>query len=271
MGTKLLSASRRFEAAAASSGSSGGIDVTSGAIAHNKGATYTTLIASTAFDAEAVRLVVMIGTGTADALVDLAVGAALSEQIIVNNALCSRGTQGPVMATLLFPVRIPAGSRLSARSQCTTGARVTSIWAQLISAGSLGPHATERIETLGAATADSGGTSIDPGGTANTKGAWVELSASTSFDYQGFALGIGSQNNGAPGTFAWLVDVGIGGAGSEQVVIPNLILRDRGGISGSHEWFDCPIPGGSRVAGRAQCNGTDATDRLFDIALYGAG
>jgi len=35
--------------------------------------------------------------------------------------------------------------------------------------------------------------------------------------------------------------------------------------------FPVAIPSGSRIAARAQCNISDATDRLFDVAVYGVG
>jgi len=34
-------------------------------------------------------------------------------------------------------------------------------------------------------------------------------------------------------------------------------------------YFQRKIPAGTRIAARAQCSGTDATDRLFDVLLYG--
>jgi len=85
---------------------------------------------------------------------------------------------------------------------------------------------SSRLATLGAVSASSIGTAVAAHASANTKGAWVEFSASTPFDAAGFYL-LWS----LPGTASTrLVDVGVGAAGSEVVVLSNLIVSGGGGF-----------------------------------------
>ena len=66
--------------------------------------------------------------------------------------------------------------------------------------------------------------------------------------------------------------IGIGAAGSEKIVAADLTARSSSitdEVRPSFIALPVAIPAGSRIAVRAQCSITDATDHLFDIALYG--
>lgn len=85
---------------------------------------------------------------------------------------------------------------------------------------------------------------------ANTKGSWAQVIASTAFTgyvsvaYTGLAL-----------NYAYAVDIGIGEAGSEVVIAANLIFEWTGTYGIATNYFDIPIllPVGTRVAVRGQC------------------
>lgn len=102
------------------------------------------------------------------------------------------------------------------------------------------------------------GTSVTPG-TANTKTAWSQMIASTTYPSYGFWIQV---LNGATTAlqFSYLVDIGIGAAGSEVVLLPNFIATPSiivGQTAGSVIHFiPLFIPKGTRVAMRAQCNAT---------------
>jgi hypothetical protein len=90
-----------------------------------------------------------------------------------------------------------------------------------------------------------------PGG-ANTKGAWVQVLAACPIDADGFLLGF-ANNTGSPCDF--LVDIGIGGAGSEVVLIPDLYLRANVNDQlGEKMFVPMAIPAGTRIAARCQNN-----------------
>jgi len=123
------------------------------------------------------------------------------------------------------------------------------------------------------ATADSGGTNIDGGATANTKGAYAELVASSARPYKAFYVMFGNMAQAARVAANFLVDVAIGAAASESVIVSNIQVAGEGQegirppIVGP---YYVPIPSGTRIAARCQCSGTtDTTQRDIDVALLG--
>jgi len=132
-----------------------------------------------------------------------------------------------------------------------------------------------RCETYGAVTADSGGTGVDPGGSANTKGAWSELTAATSFDIGALLVVVGTRANSAvDASHEQLLDIGVGAASSEVVVLPDMALR-ASAVTDLYQpefgFYFVDIDAGSRIAARSEDNQTDATDRLLDVEAIGFG
>lgn len=168
-----------------------------------------------------------------------------------------------------FPIAVPAGTKISARTQATSGSKVPTITIE----GVVGDKETcSVITTLGAVTASSAGTTIDPGGTADTKGAYVELTASLAVAGRWFGFGITGLNNTSRTACDWLMDIAIGAAGAEAPFITDFYLS-------CNAQTDLPLPqfygadplavaAGSRIAARAQCTINDATDRLFGLILF---
>ncbi len=257
---------------------SDGTTVTSGA-ANTKGS-YVQLIASTAFDIHYISIQLYpVGEATGDALLcDIAVGAASSEYDIIPNLYCESATASfrtPV-AQYSFPIFIPAGSRISARCQADAATQAVDINLQGFGFSFM-PSAplTSLIEAMGFDLSDSAGTLVDPGGSANTKGAWSQLVASTAREIRALGLAVGrNAGNQSLSDADFLVDIGVGAAGSERVIIPDWYAFS--GSSGDTyrsqgtPAFPVYIPAGSRVAARAQSSDTDATDRLIDVIAYGA-
>lgn len=173
-------------------------------------------------------------------------------------------------ASFHFTLPIPARTRISARVQHTGTAAHVRVAGHLYSTGFADFSPLSKVVTYGANTADSGGTPIDPGATAGTKGAWIQMTASTTAPIVKMLMAIGSDINNSRALTSWLFDVGIGSAGNEVPLIQNISLecwwcihpRVVGPI-------DVSIPQASRLSIRAQCTNIDATDRLFDIVLYG--
>jgi hypothetical protein len=125
---------------------------------------------------------------------------------------------------------------------------------------------------MGAVPADSGGTEIDPGGTANVKGAWTQITASTAADLAALVMAVGHRGNGALRHEQLLFDVGVGAAGSEQVLVPDWVVSVSLSETLTPPWtpvLPVSVPAGSRLAVRSQCSDPDASDRLMDVVLYG--
>ena len=120
-------------------------------------------------------------------------------------------------------------------------------------------------QSVGASIAayTSGGTSVPFSATANTKGAYTQLTAATAFDAMAVLIKVVYGNNTGPDT-AVAVDIAVGASGSEVVVVPNLNLND--GPSGTtystmvmYSLIPLTIPAGTRVSARSASNGTSGT------------
>lgn len=264
----------RAENAGATTSTSGGTVVTAHATVANSKGSYAQLIASTAFDAYSLVVMLANPNGLDDYLVDIAIGAAASEQVILPNLSYSTGN-GEKGVYYIFPIYVPAGTRIAAAVQCTTANRVIDVSVMLLGTSFLGGMSLGRVEAIGVATADSGGTAYDTGGTANTKNGKVEISAATGFAYRAIIIAFPSQNHGAWSNVNVLFDVLVGAAGSEQVILPNININ----ISVASDSvephaigpFPVDIPAGTRVSVEAQSNNITVGQREFDFIIYGIG
>lgn len=259
----------RIESIGANTSGSVGTVVTASGTANVKGS-WTQLVASTEFTSS--RLMVMIVSNNLTTyLLDIGVGGAGSETILIPDIHYSGSNLFPFIVDV--PVGVPAGSRLAARVASATASAAMSVSACAIAGGSSDPSALSRVVTYGALSASSKGTAVDPGGTVNTKGSWVEFSSSTAVAHKGLLIGVGNNNNTAASSGSWLVDVGIGAAGSELVAVPDFRVAATTVESvtpSASPFVPVSIPAGSRLAMRAQSNlSVDTTDRVLSFVLHG--
>ena len=265
----------------------GGTQVTSSATAHTKGA-WVQLDAATGFDASLLLLDIAVQFQDTLYLFDIGIGASGSEQVLIPNLLVSQSTA--VIPRLSIPISIPAGSRIAVRSQDNFGSSTSFVSGMIIAGGWAGQSPFNTVNAYGPNTATSNGVIADAGATANTKGAWAQITASTASAMKAIMV---SGIRGVPGTamtadFANLVDIGVGASGSEQVLIPNIVFQasiTTGGATGSPLVLSglgtlfprfippipCDIPAGVRLAVRQQSTTTNAADRTSAYAIYGLG
>ena len=251
-----------------------GTIVAPNATAHTKGA-YVELIASTGIDYNELILQLQVDDVDLNCLVDIAIGAAASEQIIISDVSITGidASTGRSVDTLPLPIHIPKGTRISARCQsaATSGIGVF-ISGMGIASGMGGSSPLNRVTTEGADTAATKGVEIDPGAVAHTKGVWVEITASTLRDYAGFLMATDQNNNTGVGAIGWLYDVAIGGAGSEEIIVHDLM---RGSMTFGHNtgqtspYISVAIPKGTRVSVRGQASTTNLNDRKFAATIIG--
>lgn len=245
--------------------SSSGVLATANASANTKG-NYAALIAALGFSANGFWLMPgTSNTANCDFLFDISADGGTTN--IITNIPHSSGSSSHASG-IYVPMRLPAGAAISARCQATTGGAVAGMGIIPMQSGSVGIPQLNTATTYGAATADSGGTSIDPGAVLNTEGSLVEISAATTRPIKYLVACFGNQINSARTTANWLVDIAIG----TTVVVPDIWIRaadtsDEITPSYFGMWVD--IPAGSQLQVRAQCSITDATDRLFDVILIG--
>lgn len=175
------------------------------------------------------------------------------------------------VATFLFPLFVPKGSRLAARMQHNAGLALSGeIQIQLIAGSLLSGSPACKVIGYGA-TANSLGTNIDPGGTANTKSAWVEITSATERDHHWLVIGHTGADT-STGNNHWLLDIGIGDA-TEQVLIPNIGLSNAGALDSpavQATFYPIYVPKGSRLTARAQCSSTTDGDRDLYVRIYGS-
>ncbi len=208
-------------------------------------------------------------TGTATGttwFLDLAIGAAGSEVVIASDlVIVAQRYHAIPSACYLLPLYIPPGVRLSARCQGNSASQNSlSVTVMVLSPGFL-PSATSTIlNAMGAVEASTTGTSLTSGASNNTKGAWVEVAAATARRY--FWLGLATFN--VSSETPKLIDLAIGAAGSETILIPNLFCQSGG--SGSYQIVSLPvnIPAGSRLAARFQ---DSSASKTLEIVLWGLG
>lgn len=251
------------EEAGADTSDSGMTAVTAG---NGAKGSYVELISSTARATERINVFLAYPSATKQPLtVYIAVGAAASEvDVLAFTAWV--GTGAPDV--LEFPVSIGSGQRVSAAMASDSSVPATDI---SISLGDESGYGTSNSYELTDLTSGNQGIDVDPGGTANTKGAYSELIASTSIDYDYFVLCLGLSNNNNMTNGRFLIDIATGAASSEVVLIENIPYSQDSSENGSPPFipFWEPIPSGTRIAVRAQCDITDAADRIFDAAITG--
>lgn len=142
-----------------------GTVITADSTAHTKGS-YAEIIASTTYDWYGFWMTIpetyVSGSDTSQ-LMDIAIGAAASESIIISNFV-SGYSPNAGFQPYFFPLYIPRGSRISARIQAVIASDVARVvlWGNNGNSGLPGPLFTG-CDTYGDDTATSSGTSVTPG------------------------------------------------------------------------------------------------------------
>ena len=249
-----------------------GTVVTSSATANTKGA-YTQLIAATASDAAFMEVRIYVqNSNSPNFAIDIAVGASGSEVVLVPNLVTQTIFAGYNLVVWAFPISIPAGTRIAARMQDSSGSQTATVSLTLFDAGFTMPDGYSGVDAIGFTATSTEGTSLTPSTTVDTMGAYSQLIAATTRDYVGIFGAFDSQQGNSK-VQSYLVDVAIGASGSEQIIIPKLFNYN----SDSNNWmFQFPfhpiqIPAGTRIAARCQTNATSGSgnQRPIDLTLYG--
>ena len=165
--------------------SSAGITVTPSATANTKGS-FVQLSAFTTADISAIHFT-LYNSNFGPYLLDIAIGAAGSEKVIVNNV--ALGSGDAVMSpgvSIRLPLHIPKGSRISARCQSGNASdSPISLGFQAFDGATTMMEGCAGADGIGAITTTSRGTAVTAG-SANTKGSYAQLIALAARDYMGF-------------------------------------------------------------------------------------
>lgn len=272
--------SQNFANAAALAGTgSTGTTLTSSATVNTKGA-WTQIIASTAADYDALFLCITMLPGSQGSMmcIDLAVAASGNESngVVFQNVLLSGALDG---YHFFVPFPVPAGSRIAMRYASGTASDAIGVGITGFAGGYGRGLGSGIVDTYGYSGSGSPiGIAVDPGATSETKGAYAQLTASTTHDLAGFFLGFDIQNHlGGASSFgnAFVVDIAIGASGSEKIILPDTrgthtLFSGGADINPSFTpIFPITIPAGTRIAARALCSDNTASDRVVGVSLYG--
>lgn len=243
---------------------------TASATPHTAGS-WVELVAATSADVYGLIVGISAGmlvSGTATSgLLDIGVGAAASEVVVVPNLNVgySTGTGHPFMHV---PVFIPRGSRVAMRLRALI--TVDTVGIRVVPVGSTGTRRpSSSILALGANEAASQGVALTAPGSINTKGAWTEITAATTEPFRALMLAVGGNGDTDIPNANVLIDIGVGAAGSEVVVVGNLYVNQASSevnqVISTGPW-EVNVPAGSRVACRYQ--GSSLLG-LLDAIVYG--
>ena len=254
---------------------------TSAANSATKGAV-TQLIASTAFDSYLMQVIV---TGVANSATtsrlccDILIGAATEEVLIADllggfAATLLGDNQSPM--TWMFPLYIPAGTRLAARVAGDRLSNTVQVGVQLWGGNGYPPFPVgQRVVTYGITTVP-GGTNVTPGAS-GAEGAWTQITASTTEDLicvVPSAQPPTGDTTLSTGLLRWDVGVGaateevIAGSGREQSFLWRLssIETAMGPLNNLPLFAD--IPSGSRLTMRASRHNALDTVGTWNTALH---
>jgi hypothetical protein len=249
---------------------SAGTVITASASINTKGS-WAQLVASSAIDSCCLE-VALTGNASSSAngqSVDIGIGAGGSEVVIVADLM----TQPPWNNSVhyVFPISIPAGTRIAARTQATTASSPVTCAVNLFD-GEFARESYGGVGTVGFVSASTHGTAITPSATANTKGSYSQLIASTASDYVGFVLGFDLQNASVTTVQSFLLDLAIGAAASEVNIVSNFSVFSVVASSfrvapANSAFYPIQIPAGTRLSARVQSS--IASGAAVGVTFYG--
>lgn len=126
-------------------------------------------------------------------------------------------------------------------------------------------HDGQSYRTVGQVAASTLMTTVAASATANTKGSWVQLVASTTDNSTSLLIQFNPTTSGG----RFLVDIGIGAAASEQVLVPNLHVSNSSGLQAAFLLL-VGVPAGTRVSARCQA-ATGSQSVRIGVTLGGQG
>jgi hypothetical protein len=249
-----------------------GTAVTTGAASGTKG-TAVELIASTNFDAFLVEVYSSdygLSATNAAGCLDILIGAATESVLIPNLLMGNSGGKSSVSKgpkRWLFPLYIPAGSRLAAQA---AGARVSTasrVGIKLWGGAGYPPFKVGTKVTTYGVGAVPNGTAVTVGAS-GAEGSWTQITASTSYDH--FAIFPSLQTTDTTLSNSMIeLDVGVGSATESLLDSWNFWADSQNeiveGPMNALPWFG-DVPAGTRLAVRgSQSSAADS----WQVALHG--
>lgn len=252
---------------------------------------YAQLLSATAFATYFIEITVhgiSVAAAAKDALITIGIdpagGSAYTDfiqHLVVSNASLGSGGPGVVGKTYRFPLKIPVGASIAAKASVNNATVGTARVAVKLYGRPSRPElvrAGAYVDTFGAVTASSSGTTVVPGTTAD--GAWTLLGSNFARPYWWWQAGMGANDatlgGGANGTYT--VDLAVGtSTGALDTVFEDeryCVLNTSEAMGciplADHEYVkDVSGDGVTDVFARMQCSGT--ADSALSVAAYALG
>lgn len=240
-----------------------GTAVTPNATSSLKGSP-TELIASTGFDVFLVLIGISKVASTAATrrcCVDIMAGAATEDVLIPDLLGGGAGSQASFQSAhkqWLFPVYIPAGTRLSARAASEGGATTIFVSLKLFGGNGIPPFQVgSSVTSYGIGGTLPQATAITFGAS-GAEGSWTQIVASTTRDHFCTVPSVQLGSDATVSMNKLSVDVGIGSATEEQIGPPYVYATTTSeSMSGPYPNIPVfsPIPSGSRLVMRGSASG----------------
>ena len=235
--------------------------------AHTKG-NWTELIASTSADASYIIVDCFAASNNLDTatLLDIGIGASTSEVALIADVAIGGSARFLGQATFSFgvPIKIPSGTRLSARIQSVvTGGKQANIIIRTFDMGDYAAAPTS-VDVIGTSTATSEGTEMT-----GAAGTYKEIIASTVRDYKAIVM-VPSTSSALISNILVEFTLGIGASTSEVEIgrcVANYEARERVSTSTFYpQIIGENVPSGTRLA---VSHNIAADPENYDICLIG--
>ena len=257
-----------------------GVTITSTTV-NTKGA-WVEITAATLFECTGLHLYKpahsLTGTAYYHGLIDIGIGANPNEVVKIADIPFSATDVASLPSIhYYFPVSIAAGERISARFQSSDATETIDLIMILESRGFEPSAGYGLSRTYGADTAISGGTVVDPGASANTKGGWTVLTASSEFQINELCVFVTEEEEAGSSLSDahFLMDIGVGASTFEKIIIADLSFTSDASPDMVMPYFlgnfPVSIPPATRITANAQCTITNASDRLLKVLVIGFG
>lgn len=252
-------------------GTSRGTTVTSGGSAHTKGA-WVEFHAALPFTADGFWLTQNVSSARVRYWVDVGIGAAAAETVLVPDIPYNGDIGGLMRGSVYIPIRIPAGERVSLRTQASSAAAVGDFQITFVASEHDAARSCRRATAYGHVSASTSSVCLpDPNNTANVKGVYDELVASTTNPMKAWIFFLVSQSQDFASSRTYLTDLAVGAAASEVDVLSNIIGHEQSGTDSLQPWamgpYWYPIPAGTRLSARMQSSAAADADFSYAYVL----
>lgn len=201
-------------------------------------------------------------------IIDIGTGGIGSEVMIIDSINCGFFSLTKTHPGWMFPVFIPRGTAVSARIVSPNTLKTMTIRLEYF-APLPGVIPSRTVNSIGADRVNSRGTIMTAPGSSHTKGAWVALTTATTEPYAALGVSVSGGNDATQSTGTLIVDIGVGAAGAERVIIPNVTFETTTTeivAPKSSLVYPAAIPAGSRLSARWQ---GDVTGGNLDVIVHG--